>query len=114
MNLSYFKWRQIINSVLKTWKKIMKENQGDSSNLVLFDHQLLKNNRTLRIEKLNSTEIYSIIISSKVNILTSRTYFEKKFPLYNFQWKDIYTLQRKVTINAYLRSFQYKILNNIL
>ena len=82
---SYFKWRQIINSVPKTWKKILKENQSDSSNLVLLDHQLLKNNRTLGIEKMNSKEIYSIIISSKVNIPTSRTYFENKFPFYNFQ-----------------------------
>ena len=111
---SYFKWRQIINSVPKTWKKILKENQSDSSNLVLLDHQLLKNNRTLGIEKMNSKEIYSIIISSKVNIPTPRTYFEKKFSLFNFQYKDIYTLPRKVTMNAYLRSFQYKILNNIL
>ena len=85
-----------------------------SSNLVLRDHQLLKNNRTVGIEKMNSKEIYSIIISSEVNIPTSRTYFEKKIPLYNFQWKDIYTLPRKVRINACLRSFQYKILNNIL
>ena len=106
---SYFKQRQIINSIPKTWK-----NQSVSSNLVLLDHQLLKKNRTLGIEKMNSKEIYSINISFKVNILTSRTYFEKTFPFYNFQWKDIYTLPRKVTINAYLRSFQYKILNNIL
>ena len=80
-NLSYkfcFKWRHIVNSIPKTWKKILKENQSDSSNLVLLDHQLLKNNRTLGIEKMNSEEIYSIIISSKVNIPTSRIYFEKK------------------------------------
>ena len=70
-------------------KLILKENQSDSSNLVLLDHQLLKNNGTLGIEKMNFKEIYSIIISSKVNIPTSRTYFEKKIPLYNFQWKDI-------------------------
>ena len=76
----------------KLGKKILKENQSDSSNLVLLDHQLLKNNGTLEIEKMNSKEIYSIIISSTVNLPTSRTYFEKKFPLYNFQWKDIYTL----------------------
>ena len=63
---------------------------------------------------MNSKEIYSIIISSKINIPTSITYFEKKISLYNFQWKDIYTLPRKVTIDAYLRSFQYKILKNIL
>ena len=87
---SYFKWRQIINSVPKTWKKILKENQSDSSNLVLLDHQLLKNNRTLGIEKMNSKEIYSINISSKVNILTSRTYFEKNFLSIIFTGK-IYT-----------------------
>ena len=61
-------------------KKYSKENQSDSSNLVLLHHQLLKNNRTLGIEKMNSKEIYSIIISI-VNIPTSRIYFEKKFPL---------------------------------
>ena len=64
-------------SNFKTWKKILKKNQSDSSNLVLLDHQLLKNNRTLGIEKMNSKEIYSINILSKINILTSRTYFEK-------------------------------------
>ena len=58
-------------------KKYSKENQSDSSNLVLLHHQLLKNNRTLGIEKMNSKEIYSIIIS-KVNTPTSRIYFEKK------------------------------------
>ena len=63
---------------------------------------------------MNSKENYSIIISSKVNILVSQIYFEQKFPLYNFLWKDIYILSHKVTVNAYLRSFQYKILNNLL
>ena len=65
---SYFKWRKIINSVPKTWKKVLKENQSDSLNLVLLDNQLLKNNRTLGIEKINSKELYYIIISSKVNV----------------------------------------------
>ena len=60
----------------KIGKKILKENQSDSSNLVLLDHQFLQNNRTLGIEKMNYKDIYSIIISSKVNTLTSRIYFE--------------------------------------
>ena len=111
---SNLKWRQIVNSIPKTRKKVLKENQIDGSNLVLLDHQLLKNSGTLGIEKMNSKEIYSIVISSKVNITTSKICFQKKFPLYSFQWKDIYTVPRKVTVNAYLRSFQYKILNNIL
>ena len=57
---------------------MLKENQSDSSNLVLLDHQLLKSNRTVGIGKMNSKEIYSITISSKVNIPTSKTYFGKK------------------------------------
>ena len=80
----------------------------------MLDHQLLKTNRTRRIEKMNSKEIYSIIISSKVDIPTSRIYFEKKkFLSINLNGKT-YTLPRKVTINACLRSFQYKIRNNVL
>ena len=47
-------------------------------------------------------------------IPTSQIYFEKKCPLYNFQWKDIYKLPCKVTINAFSRSFWYQILNSIL
>ena len=62
---------------------------------------------------MNPKEIYSIIMSSKVNIPASRIYFEKKFLSIIFNRKT-YTLPCKVTINAYLRSFQYKILNNIL
>ena len=84
----------------KPGKKNTQRKSSDSSNLVLLDHQLLKNNCTLLIEKMNSKEIYSFIISTKVNIPTSRIYFEKKFPLYNFQWEDIYTLPGKVTKNT--------------
>ena len=95
---SYSKCRQIVNSIPKTWKKLLKESHSDSSNLVLLDHRLLKNNRSLSLDEMNSKEIYSIIISSKFNIPTSRIYFEKRFLLYNFQRKDIYTLPRKVTL----------------
>ena len=41
-NKSYLKWRQIVNSIPKTWKKVLKVDLSDSSNLVLLDHQLLK------------------------------------------------------------------------
>ena len=83
-------------------EKSTQKIQNDRSNLVLLDHQLLKNNLTLSIDKINSKQTYPIIISSKVNIPTCRVCFEKRFPLYI------------VTIKAYLRSFQYKIINNVL
>ena len=53
-NKPYFKWRQIVNSIPKAWKKVIKESPSDGSNLVLLDHQLFKNNRILSIYKMNS------------------------------------------------------------
>ena len=44
--------------------KAQIKSESDSTNLVLLDHQLLKNNRTLSIDKMNSKEIYSMIVSS--------------------------------------------------
>ena len=42
-NKSYLKWRLVVNSIPKTWKKVEYFlDLGDSSNLVLLDHQLLK------------------------------------------------------------------------
>ena len=107
----------VVNLILHGKKlsvQFKKKYESDSSNFVLLDHQMLKNNGTLEIGKMNSNEIYWIIALSKVNIPTSRIYLEKKIPLYNFQLKDIYTLPRKVIINAYLRLFQQNILNKVL
>ena len=39
--------------------KAQIKSESDSTNLVLLDHQLLKNNRTLSIDKMNSKEIVS-------------------------------------------------------
>ena len=58
-----------------------KKKKSDSSNFVLLDHQLLENNRTLGIEKMNSKEIYLIITSSEINISTYKIYLEKNSSL---------------------------------
>ena len=75
---SYFKQRQIINLNFKLSIKILKGSQSDSSNLVSLDHQLLKSNHTLTIDKMNCKDI-SIIISSKVNIPTSQFFLKNDF-----------------------------------
>ena len=50
----------------KLGKKVLKENQSDSLNLVLLDHQFLQNNRTLGIEKMNYKDIYSTLYHPKL------------------------------------------------
>ena len=45
---------------------------------------------------------------------SSQIYFKNMFKTDNLPWEQIYLLPRKVTIDSYLRCFQYKIINNIL
>ena len=84
MNISYNNPKKVI--------KVLKESESDSSDLALLYHQLLINSCTLSIDELNSKEIYSIIISTKTDFRTK-------------------SLSQPL---AYLKSFQYKILNNVL
>ena len=59
--------------------------------------------------------MHQILISKRTNKITSVTYFETKFNANNLDWTKIFILlPRLTTYNTYLRSFQYKILRNIL
>ena len=54
------------------------------------------------------------IFSNIVNKSTPNIYFEKLFGNTILDWDKIYLRPRLGTINTTLRSFQYKILNNVL
>ena len=110
----YFKWMQLVNAKPSNWKNNLRLSDTNSPNLILLDHHLVKSNSLFSIEKLESGELYWIMNSSRNNRPTSQIYFEKKFDSKELEWRVIYTLLRKVTTNTYLRSFQYKVLNNVL
>ena len=82
---------------------------------MIHDHHLIKGSRVIALDKLTSTKIYCILISKVVqNKASYNVYFENVFNEYNIGWTAIYMLPRFVTYNIYLRSFQYKILKNVL
>ena len=64
------------------------------------------------LEKLNITELYNMQLVRRVEKPNAQRYFEKKFENPELEWKDIYILPRRVTINASPRIFQYKLLHN--
>ena len=85
------KWR-LVNLILSGDKfsiqlhklrKCTQKIQSDSSILVHLDYHLIKNNRILGIDIINSKEIFSIITSFKFNI--------PNIP--NLLWKKISSLQ---------------------
>ena len=105
---------QLVSSIPSNWKNNLKNSDTNSQNLILLDHHLVRSSSFFSSEKLESRELYCRINSSFNNKPLSQVYFEKKFDSKELNWRVIYTLPRKVTTNTYLRSFQHKILNNIL
>ena len=54
------------------------------------------------------------MISRTQNRPSSNIYFENLYKDYNIDSATIYMLPRLITYNTYLKSFQYKILGNVL
>ena len=111
---SCLKWLQLVDSIPERWKFIIKENYENATNLIIHDHHLIKGSRVITLDKLTPTEIYSILISKVQNKPFFNIYFENLFNGYNIDWTAIYMLPCLLTYNTYMRSFQYKILNNVL
>ena len=83
------------------------------NDLIIKEHQLIKKHQIYCLEKLNSRELYNMQLILKEEKPAAQTYFEKIFQNRELEWKDIYTLPRRVTIKTNLRIFQYKLLHNI-
>ena len=91
-----------------------KNKRNNADNLLLPNHHLIKKNTLVGIEKLNSRQLYSLLVYTHPFTPTSQKYLNELFKTDSFDWKQIYLLPRLVTLDSYPRSFQYKILNNVL
>ena len=113
-NKDQFCWLQLINAIPEMRKKCIKQTSENTSFLVVKDHHLLRGSRIIILEKLNSKELYSLLISAIEHQPTSQKYFDNLFPNIELPWKEIYLTACKATANSYLRSFNYKIIDNVL
>ena len=109
----FFKWVQITHAIPRSWNQIIKGNQL-GWNCKFLDHHLIKSNTIVCIEKLKANTLYLMLIAKLNETPTSQTYFVNKFNDPNLDWKFIYILPRRITLDCYARAFQYKILHNAL
>ena len=65
-----------------------------------LDHHFIKNNFLLRLEKLTSKELHSILICKKNSIASSQQYFNSLFPDSSLDWKFLYFLPEKRSVQA--------------
>ena len=91
-----FLYNQIIHSIPKSWKDPLITNLENIKNLVFQGHHF-KNYQIYSLNKLNSKEIYNILIESGDSKPSSQFYYKNVFQNSNLDWKTIYVLPRIVT-----------------
>ena len=86
-----FKRIQLIHSLPKPWIEQIFIDSGNSINLAIQDHHLIKKHQTLCPIKLESKELYHIQLPANFLKPTSQVYFENIFGGHVFEWdKDLY------------------------
>ena len=58
----YFKWFQLIHAIPSSWKKELKNDDGNCKNLLLLNNHLIKNNQLYSVDKLCAKDLYSFSI----------------------------------------------------
>ena len=84
-----FQYRQIIHALPQHWKETIKQFAG---NLYIQNHHLVKCNTIYNLVKLNSKELYHMQFCLKYDKPTCRSYHEKIFNDYDFNWKLVFRI----------------------
>ena len=107
-NKQHYFWIQLINAIPKSWKEELRRNNRISDALSVYDHHLIKSNQTYSLNKCNSKELYRLQISLNNSKTRSQLYFEDLIQKKDIDWKHVYLLPRRVTVDTNLRIFQLK------
>ena len=103
-----------MHSIPKSWKDAFIVNSEIIKNLLFEGYHLIKNHQIYCLNKLNSKEIYNILIESTDSKPSAQISYKICFQNSNLDWKTIYMLPRIVTKDSRLQVFLYKLLNNVL
>ena len=114
----YFTWIQLVNSIPKDWRLVIKKalpRESGKSQLDVTKYRCSVNKKMIPIKLLTCQIIYFRFFQNLKSQPTSAKYFEKKLqPQDNINWNHVFFLPRKVTVESKMRIFQFKILSNIL
>ena len=110
--ISHFRWLQIANAIPAEWKSIVRNSNVNPENCCFKQH-LIMNDKMYPLDLLNSRLYYSMFVSKICTKPTSQKYFDRLFGE-DLRWNKIYTLPRLVTVDSYIRVFQYKLCHNTL
>ena len=78
---------------------------ANSNTCIVFKEQLMS------IDTITTKEFYDLLTSKIFKQPSSQKTITRKLNVEILNWKEIYTLPRKITHDSYSRMFQYEILN---
>ena len=97
--------------VCQPWKYCLKQTSENTNLLVVEDYHFTKGLKIDILEKLNSRELYSVLISAIDHQPNSQKYFNKLILNTKLPLEKIYLIVGIVTVNSYLCYFLNKIVN---
>ena len=116
--ITNWKWMALLSAIPKTWKEKLINETLLSNIIKLIDTNetyIIINNTAKNIKQITSKIIYQKLISDTICLPTSINKWIEQFPfMEECDWNKIFMLPFRITKEAYLQSFQYKILNRIL
>ena len=109
---NFFKWVQIANAIPAHWKSLIKNSTCDRG-ICCFDQHLIKCEKMIPVDKLNSRIFYDMFVVKISSSPTSQKYFDRHFGP-NLNWEEIYMLPHRITLDSSTRYFQFKLSHNTL
>ena len=104
----FIDWLGIINSIPSDWKSQIKLHFSNNTS------QYKAATQHYMIPNMSVKAAYNSLVKSLKKPPTSKNTLEKILDISNVDWPTIYMIPQVVTIESSLRTFQYKILNNII
>ena len=105
-------WRVLINSDNSEPPDVLEQNITTNSDLTQF--VLNCNNEEIKLNELTSKRLYWILFGDIRVHPTARLKYNSLLDDQNLDWKQIYLIPHKVTLDVKTRMFQFKILNRII
>ena len=82
--------------------------------MLLLKHHQGKKNNLISLDKLHRQELYNMLVYISPHKPTSQLNPENLFREEDLNWREICLPPQKASLDCYVRSFQYKVLNNVL
>ena len=106
---NHFYWIQLNKAIQKGWKENLCKEDKNWRDLTLSGHHIIKKYQIYSLTKCNSRDSCSLKVSLNETKTKSQIYFEKHFQNKEIEWKCIYLMSHRVTIEMNLHIYQYKL-----